>query len=202
MRTIISLILLLYSNLSFASPEMMICSSDCSEKQVIQITDESWTEIVTIFKKTIHSDKEERTSVAKAIKCIELDIIQQSINQSKQQGDNELISLSFSAKDEIFNTRKAIILFLDNGFIQKHVLRNSQKRTAWLVNDESAAALQSRKNGDIYIVDPVSTPFGTEPQITHYQEWKNEKTIKHLPKKIADFLNKLIITESRQNEPE
>ena len=202
MRTIIGFILLVYSNASLAGPEMMICSSDCSQRQMIQITDQAWTEIVTIFKKTAHNDNEERKNIGKAIKCIETDIIQQSIKQSKKRGDNELISLSFSAKDEIFNTRKAIILFLDNGFIQNHVLRTSQQRTAWFINNESAVALQTRINSEIYIIDPVSTPFGTEPQITHYQEWKNEKTIRHLPKKIADLLNRLTTTESHQNGQE
>jgi len=142
MRILIGLILIALSKVTFAGPQMMICLSDCSKRQIIQISDSTWNEVVTIFKKKIDDEDEERNSIASALKCIERDVITQLANQSDHNNNEESIDFNLTNKDETYNARKAVTLLLDNGFIQKHLLRNSQERTVWLLNTESAVALQ------------------------------------------------------------
>jgi len=101
---------------------------------------------------------------------------------------------------ETFNTRKAMILFLDNGFIQKHLLRHSQKRTIWIGIKESAAALQSKKTAAIYIVDPTSTAFGTKPNISLYSQWKDEKSLKRIPEDINKLIPRLETTAAEPDD--
>ncbi|MCW8855161.1 MAG: hypothetical protein OQK76_12480 [Gammaproteobacteria bacterium] len=175
--------------------------SDCSKRQVMTVSDPAWDEVVTIFKNAITNEDEERNCIASALKYIERDIITQLINQSDHNND-EQINFNLTNKDETYNTRKAVILLLDNGFIQKHLLRNSQKRSVWLVNTESAVALQSTTTSEIYIVDPTSTPFGTKPEIALYDKWKDEKSIKRIPEEIKKILPKFEPAISQDDEVE
>ena len=199
MRILISFIIFVISSTVFAGPQMMMCMSNCDKRQIVQISDQTWTEVVTIFKKKIETDDDERNNIASALKHIEADIIAQFGSKFSQQ-DDELATTDFTNKDETYNARKAIVLLLDNGFIQRHVLRNSQKRTLWLINSESAVALQSKKTSEIYIIDPTSTPFGTEPQISLYSKWKDEKSIKHLSEEIKKLLPEFEATVSEDDE--
>ena len=200
MRILIGLILVLFSNLAFAEQPIMICLSDCSKRQLMHISDLTWNEVVTIFKKKIDHEDEERNSIASALKCIERDIITQLTKQS--DNNDESIDFNLTNKDETYNARKALTLLLDNGFIKKHLLRNSQERSVWLVNTESAVALQSRKTSKIYIVDPTSTPFGTKPEIAPYDKWKDEKSIKRIPAEIKKLLPKLEPALAQDDEVE
>ena len=202
MHILIGLIFILFSNFTFADQQMMICLSDCSKRQLIHISDSTWNEVVTIFKKKIDHEDEERNSIASALKCIERDIITQLANQSNPINNEESIDFNLTNKDETYNARKAVTLLLDNGFIQKHLLRNSQERTVWLLNTESAVALQSRTTSKIYVVDPTSTPFGTKPEIALYDKWKDEKSIKRIPAEIKKLLPKFEPSIAQDDESE
>ena len=200
MRILISLLFIVFTNSAFAGPQMTICLSDCNKRKIIQISDQTWNEVITIFKKDIDSEQNERNSIALALKCVEQDIIEQFITQLGEDGDYERISEQITNKAETFNTRKAIILFIDNGFIQKHLLRQSQKRTIWIGSKESAVALQSKKTGAIYIVDPTSTTFGSEPNISLYSQWKDEKSLKRIPQAVSNLLPRLETTETDDDD--
>jgi len=169
----------------------MICMSNCDKQQMIQISDQAWNEVIAIFREKAETDQHELNNIASALVFIEKDIINQltpKTDQNSNTESNQNIDITFTNKDETFNARKALILFLDNGFIHRHLLRNSQKRTVWLINNESAIALQSEKTGEIYIIDPTSTEFGSPPKVSPYKQWKNEKSMK----RIGDEINKLL----------
>lgn len=200
MRLFLAIIFTISLNNAFAAPQMMICSSSCDSREMIQLSENTWQKVTQIFTPLVSSEAEERKRIAKALQSIELELIERFVDKLGQEGDHERIREKFSNRDETFNTRKAIILFLDHGFIQQHLLRNSQKRSIWIGNSESAVSLQSRSTSEIYVIDPTSTAYGEEPLVALYKNWKNEKSIKRIPAELQKLLKESATADSEEDE--
>ena len=166
------LALLSFSTQSFPGPTIKMCINEqCQNPVNIELSDVCWSELKTLFKSTLSTDKDEQDKIVAAIAFIDSDIYNTIASKEKEEQKADSIYEDNSSKNNYKNLKTYLGIMLDNHLINRHFMRKSITIKNWTGFTDTGILLQSLTDSKLYLLQK-SDNLDDSAKITPYHSTK------------------------------
>jgi len=167
--TIMAFLFLSIQN-TIAAPNIKLCiNANCKKPQLIEVTEDCWSDIKEIFATPFSTAKDEQDNMVNAIALIEFDIYHSLARAVGEQNSAEDLYAENSNKNNYRNIKNILNVLLDHHMIEHHLMRRTTTEKGWSGEQTTGLMLQSLSSAKLYLLSSDTSQLGDSAIIKPYK---------------------------------